>query len=88
MELRPITPQGGRIGSSSLWSTTGVKPRGRYNLILNDRDSTGSCNHCRYQMGEVSFVDTTLRDMPQGLWAEPMKTGEGAIFQQADPLGE
>ena len=28
-----ITPQGGRGGISSLWSTTGVESRGRYDLI-------------------------------------------------------
>ena len=28
VESRSITPQGGRSGSSSLWSTTGFKPRG------------------------------------------------------------
>ncbi len=33
VESRSISPQGGRSGSSSLWSTSGVKPRGRYNLI-------------------------------------------------------
>jgi hypothetical protein len=39
-------------------------------------------------MSEVDFVDATLPDMPQGLWAEPMRTGEEAVFQQVVPLGE
>jgi len=38
VESRSITPQGGRSGSSYLWSTTGFKPRGRYNLIQEVSD--------------------------------------------------
>ena len=34
VESQSITPQGGRSGSSSVWSTTGFKTCGRYNLNL------------------------------------------------------
>ncbi|MCZ6548842.1 MAG: hypothetical protein O6837_12120, partial [Deltaproteobacteria bacterium] len=52
---------GGRSGSSSLWSTTGLKPRGRYNLI-HVKEGGGCSSVMSKVMGLREAVDRFVFD--------------------------
>ncbi len=80
---KPMGFPKGRSGSSSLWSTTGFKPRGRYNLItkgVGSEEFEGGCPFGCPRPGVLLDLSSEPKVGPKGAHDEALSGSHGLML--------